>query len=407
MLRCKNLSKLILYFYIIFYSQSILAVFQSKTDDHLSLIFNQISVPEVLQLLASYKNLNLILSDGVSGAVSLHLQNVPWSQALDSILLMKGLTKRQQGSILMIGPNEELQNYNENLQNEQSLQNELILLHYAKAEEISEIIQNKSAGLLSDKGSVTVDARTNKIWINDFPKHINLIHQFLNGIDIPAKQILISARLVKIDQDFVNELGIKFSGKSINGSANKLSEIETLGHLGFSIATLGHSSALDVELAALAREGRAEIISKPELITANRQAAEIESGEEIPYQQGTSSGATNIAFKKAVLGLKVTPEITPENKIILSLKINQDQVSPLTVNGIPAINTQAIETKISVNNQETIVLGGIFEESKNSRVQSMPILGKVPLVGKLFSNKEIRNGKKELLVFLTTQILKE
>jgi type IV pilus assembly protein PilQ len=388
-------------------SVSSFATTESKKDDHLSLVFSQIPVAEVLQLLANYKNLNLILSDGVSGAVSLHLHNVPWSQALDSILVMKGLTKRQQGSILMIGPHEELQNYNENLQNAQSMQNEFMVLHYAKAAEVAEIIQNKSAGLLSDKGSVTVDVRTNKIWLNDFPKQINLIHQFLKGIDTPAKQILISARLVKIDQDFVNELGIKFSGRSINGSANKQSEMETLGHLGFSIATLAHSSALDVELAALAKEGHAEIISKPELITANHQTAEIESGEEIPYQQGTSSGATNIAFKKAVLGLKVTPEITPENKIILSLKINQDQVSPLTVNGIPAINTQAIETKISVNNQETIVLGGIFEESKNSRVQSVPVLGKVPLVGKLFSSKEIRNGKKELLVFMTTQILKE
>lgn len=378
------------------------------TNEKISLNFHDIPVRDLLELLAEFKHINLILSDEVRGSLTLRLENISWQQALDSILMMRNLGKNQQGSILIIGPIDQLASYSAAAKDSQNLTTQLIAVHYAKAVELGEMIQDTKNNLLSERGSLTVDPRTNTLWIKDTAERLEQVQQFLKAVDVPARQVSIAARIVTVDQDSLADLGIKFGTATISADdahGALPAVIDDPGHIRFSVARLGPTSVLDLEIAALAQEGRAEIISKPELITANRQSATIESGQEIPYQQGTSSGATNVAFKKAVLGLKVTPEISPENQIMLLLKVNQDQVSPLQVNGVPAINTQEIETQVRVHDGETIVLGGIFVDSKNNRVEHIPFLGKIPLVGALFANKETHNERKELLIFITPKIL--
>lgn len=373
-------------------------------NEILSFNFRDIQVRELLELLAEFKHLNLIISDDVDGTISLHLQQVSWSQALDAILAMRGLGKRQQGNILLIAKASQLAESAAQAQDAQSLSSELMTVYYAKAAELGEIMENKSSHLLSERGSISIDPRSNKIWVKDTPERLLQIRKFLRGMDIPAQQVHIAARIVNIDEDCINDLGIKF-GQQSSGGASGSANTMVPGHLNFAIAYLGAASVIDVELAALVQNGQAEIISKPELITENRQIAEIESGQEIPYQQGTSSGATNIAFKKAVLGLKVTPEITADHKILLSLKVNQDQVSPLTVNGVPAIQTQAIETRILVQDGQTLVLGGIIEQSQSNVVGRVPFLSAIPLLGRLFTNTEHHKVRKELLIFITPKVI--
>ncbi len=299
----------------------------------------------------------------------------------------------------------------ENLQF-QPLLTYLITLHYAKVADLAAVLQNKSSGLLSERGSVAFDTRTNQLWIKDTAEQMSGINQFLRAVDIPSKQVLIEARIVNVDEESAEELGLKFgtiSESSVNES-DQLNmdmplKIEDVGHFTVAVARLGDHTLLDLELSALEREGRAKIISSPQLMAANRQLASIESGQEIPYQEKTVSGDTSVAFKKAVLSLKFTPEITPENKILLNLTVNQDKVSPLTVEGVPAISTQQVQTQILVPNGQTIVLGGIYEQTNSKVVERIPFWGSIPGIGLLFTNKETRAERKELLVFVTPKIV--
>lgn len=383
-------------------------------ESNLSLNFKNIPVRDLLELLAQLKHLNLVISESVQGSLTVHLDNITWQQGLDTVLSMQGLAMRQEGKILFIAPAAEMVERDTERMAGEGLQTAFVAIHYAKAADLSALLQNKSDGLLSARGSLTVDERTNQLWIKDTPERLKQIRHFLQGVDVPAKQVQIAARIVNVDESSVEELGLKFGTRSNNSGAGKDNQelhmdmplaVNNVGHFTMAIAKLGEGTLLDLEISALEREGRARIISNPQLITANRKPAAIESGQEIPYQEKTSSGATSVMFKKAVLSLKVTPEITPENKILLSLAVNQDKVDELHVNGVPAINTQQVQSQILLNNGETIVLGGIYEQSNSQVVERIPFWGSIPVLGALFSNKETHVERKELLVFVTPKII--
>ncbi len=384
---------------------------ESKT---LSLNFRDIPVRDLLALLAQFAQMNLVLNDAVKGNVTIRLDDVTWRQALDTILDMENLGMRQEGKILLIAPTLDIAARESEQLSSTALKTELIRVRYARAADLSGLLQHKNAELLSQRGSVIVDERTNQLWVKDTPDRLIQIREFLKNVDIPVKQVQISARILNVDEQSVKELGIKFGTVASNeGSSASTDGLhmdmpltnDDVGHFTMAIANLGEGTLLDLEISALEREGRAHIISKPQLVTANRQAAVIESGQEIPYQEKTSSGATNTTFKKAVLSLKVTPEITLENKVLLNLMVNQDKVDTLTVDGMPAISTQQIQSQVLIGDGETIVVGGIYEEKGSDVAERIPFLSAIPGLGKLFTNKEKQSGRRELLIFVTPKIL--
>lgn len=383
-----------------------------KSEAYLTLNFDDVSVVELLELLAEFKGINLALSDEIKGNITLRLNHVRWEQALDTILTLQGLSKRWDNSVLFIAPEPALKNFSEQKLDIQPLETSLITAHYAKASDLAAQLQNSNHSLLSTHGHVIADVRTNALWIQDTPKNIHDIQKFVHALDIPVKQVSITAHVINIDEESMEELGLKFSTEQDNSQTDNGSlymdtplTIKDIGHFSLALAKLADNTLLNMELSALAREGRAEVISNPQLMTANQQTAIIESGQEIPYQENTSSGATNTAFKKAVLSLKVTPTILPNNKILLTLAVNQDNLSNLTVNGVPAISTQQIQTQVTVNHGETLVLGGIYEQTKNITSERIPFWSSIPLLGHLFSHKQSNHERKELLIFVTPSIV--
>lgn len=383
-----------------------------KTDLHgrrLSLNFEDIKIRTALQIIAEFTRLNIVTTDSVRGNLTLQLKDVPWEQALDIILQSHDLTKKQYDNILFIAPAAEISAREKSA----SLEHTLIPIHYGKASEIAALLKDKSHNLLSNRGNVTVDTRTNQLWIRDLPEHVTEIRQLIEQIDIPLRQVLIEAHIVNVNQNFERNLGIKFNfsrpkppteSANIDQKLNFNTPSNTSNN--FAFMRLADGILLDLELSAMESEGGGRVISRPRLLTTNQQAATIQAGEEIPYQEKTSSGATNVAFKKAVLSLRVTPQITPDNRVILKLNVNQDKRSPSKeVNGVPAIDTRQIETQVLVNNGQTLVLGGIYEETEHNKVQRVPFLGKLPIIGNVFQNTQKNLAKTELLVFITPRIV--
>ena len=404
----------------------------------ISLNFQDIPVRTVLQIIADYNEFNLITSDTVTGNITLRLDGVPWDQALDIILKVKGLDKRMQGNILMVAPSDELAAREaQSLQAQQQVE-ELALLHseyvqinYAKASEFADLIKNDDTSILSARGSVSVDERTNTLLIRDTAKSIEDIKRMVNILDIPVRQVIIEARMVTVKDQVGEELGIRWGvsdtqfNKSSNydyktsGSIEGYGSTPTIGDtlnvnlpaaagspsIAFQVARLASGTILDLELSAMEKENKGEIIASPRITTANQKEAYIEQGVEIPYQEAASSGATSTQFKKAVLSLTVTPHITPDDKIILDLVVTQDTISDITSGQAPAIDTQRIGTQVLVNNGETIVLGGIYQQAIISSVSKVPVLGDIPYLGWLFRNTSQFNEKKELLIFVTPRIV--
>jgi type IV pilus assembly protein PilQ len=299
----------------------------------------------------------------------------------------------------------------QNLEN-QNLVSALLVIKYGDADYISKLISAANSGFLSPSGMVSADPRTNAVWVKDDQVHVSQIKKFLRDIDVPAKQIEIEARIVNADEAFTRELGFKFgtvqagSNKDSNGLSLDTPLVQTgTGHFSFVIANLGHGSLLDMEISALESEGHAKVISSPKLVTLNRKAAHIEAGEDIPYQQRSGEGNTDIAFKKAVLGLKVTPEIISNTQIILNIAVNQDTVSTIQIEGVPAISTREIQTQVLVNDGQTLVLGGIYEESTSKNKVGIPYLSAIPYLGWLFTSVTNETQRKELLIFITPKIL--
>lgn len=409
------------------------------TGEKLTLQFQDMDLKAILHTLGDFAGINIVISDDVQGSMALNLVNVPWDQALDIILKSKGLGKRQEGNVMMIAPADiiaqrEQQELEANKQQEElaPLRTELIQINYAKAAEIAAILQaglgastdsaasSKPVGILSERGSVTIDQRTNTILVQDVATKLEDVRRLVGQLDIPVRQVLIEARIVTADDGFARDLGARFGVSDVmntgevNGDFNvNLPIANPAGSLGLSFARLQDGIVVDMELSALESENRGEVVASPKVITANQKEAYIKAGEEIPYQQssGGASGSTTIQFKEAVLELRVTPQITPDGNVILDLKIVQDtRGDALIFDGVaaaPAINTQEVGTQVLVKNGETIVLGGIFQHRTTYDESKVPLLGDIPLLGWLFKNTQREDTKQELLIFVTPKIIEQ
>lgn len=414
-------------------------VFMGK---RISLNFQDIQVRAVLQLLADFTQVNIVVSDAVVGNITLRLNNVPWDQALDIILSTQGLGKRQMGNVILIDKASafvarETEDMKAALAQKKlaPLRSELLQLNYAKASDIAVMLKDRTNSLLSERGTLSVDVRTNTIWLQDTGAQIEIIRTLVAQLDVPVRQVVIEARIVDVTKKCEIDLGIAWGiskPSHLSGTlegANQMAQgvspamvtpltkrlnldlpaTPTFGaqaaSVGLAVAKLGDGFLLDLELSALESVGNAEIIASPRLMTTNQQPAVISSGVDIPYQQSTSSGATAVAFKQAVLSLKVTPQITPDNKLLMDLYITQDADSGDRVNGVPIILTKSIQTNVLVNNGQTIVLGGIYKADKSNAIIRIPFLGTLPFVGHLFSSTRTKSDNEELLIFITPKII--
>lgn len=409
------------------------------TGRGISFSFQDIPVRTALQLIADYNEFNLITSDTVTGNITLRLDGVPWDQALSIILKVKGLDKRMQGNILMVAPADELAAREaQTLQAQQQVEelaplySEYVQINYAKALDFSELIKNEDTSILSPRGSVSVDERTNTLLIRDTAKSIKDIQRMVTILDVPVRQVVIEARMVTVNDDMDEELGIRWGVTNTDGESTtsgsltgvdvarggivpdlvdrlnvNLPVVSPAGSIAFQVAKLANGTILDLELSALEKEKKGEVIASPRITTANQKEAYIEQGVEIPYQEAASSGATSTQFRKAVLSLTVTPHITPDDKIILDLVVTQDSISELKVGFAPSINTQRIGTQVLADNGQTIVLGGIYQQEIISTVSKIPVLGDIPYLGWMFSSSSNNNRKKELLIFVTPRIVEE
>lgn len=422
--------------------------------EQLSLNFQNIEVRAVLQLLADFTGLNLVTSDTVQGNLTLRLKNVPWDQALDIILKTKGLAMRQNGNVMLVAPAAEIAAREKQelaaqkqLVELEPLYSEIIEINFAKASELAILLENDddeensgddTTGFLSNRGSVTVDERTNSLLLRDTASQLVQIHKLIEQLDIPIRQVLIESRIVIANDDFTKELGVRFGVTSANHAGNSIinrgvtsgslnatdqfnngDTIETqdslnvnmpvanpAGSIALALAKLPFGSFLDLELSAMQEEGDGEIVSSPRVITSNQKKATIEQGTEIPYQEASSSGATTVSFKKAVLKLDVTPQITPDDRIVMDLEVHKDEVGEIFL-GIPSIDTRNVKTQILVDNGETVVLGGVYEQKKTKSSRRVPFFGDLPYVGFLFKKNFNEDEKQELLIFVTPKIIKD
>lgn len=421
------------------------------TGEKLSLNFQNIEVRAVLQLIADFTGLNLVASDTVQGSITLRLQNVPWDQALDLVLKTKALGKRQMGSVLLIAPAEEIA-AREKIELEAVKQveelapliTEYMQLNYAKAADLAVLLTSEE-GLLSARGTAVVDERTNTLLMKDTASNLERVREALVLLDVPVRQVLIEARIVVANTNVGEEIGVQWGGASYknngdnfqtaggstqtvteanqilfdrasSGSSDQAISFPQANIVDFGVTNpaatslaLGYQTAdylLNLELAAIETDGNAEIVSQPRVITSDGQTAIIESGTEIPYREASSSGATSVSFRSAVLKLEVTPQITPDDRIIMDLIINQDSVGENTLAG-PAIDTNAVETQVLVDNGETVVLGGIFRSEEIKTINKTPFLGDLPLIGALFRYTNFSEEKSELLVFITPRLVKD
>jgi type IV pilus assembly protein PilQ len=427
---------------------------ETFSGERLSLNFQDIEVRAVLQLLADFTGLNLVTSDTVGGRITLRLKNVPWDQALDIILKTRGLSMRKNGNVVLIAPTEEIA-AREKLELESQkqieelapLRAEYIQLNYAKAKDIAKLLKSKGNELLTpERGNVTVDERTNTLLVRDTAAKLEDIGRMINRLDIPVRQVLIESRVVIANDDFAKDIGVRFGFNTefradgndltiggaqpghLGGTAGYAPGIEnpggstqealmvnlpqTLssgrgGGINFVLGKLG-SYLLQLELTAMQQEGKGEVVSSPRVITSDQHMATIKQGVEIPYQEASSSGATSVSFKEAVLKLEVTPHITPDDRVIMDLVINKDNPDfSRAVLGVPPVDTREIETSVLVDNGETVVLGGVFERTESFNTERIPFFGDLPYVGFLFKQQQRKDENKELLIFVTPKILKE
>ena len=413
----------------------------------ISLNFQDIPVRTVLQIIADFNNLNLVTTDSVSGNITLRLDGVPWEQALDIILKVRGLDKRLDNNILLVAPADEIAAREEQQLESRNqvadlapLYTEYLQINYAKASEVAALLSSESTKLLSPRGAVSVDERTNVLVVKDTADVIGNVKRMLDILDIPVKQVVIEARMVTIDDGFDEALGVRWGVTKTDGHGNgtsgtiegndgagnndgsstitrpgvedrlnvNLPVTNAAGTLAFQVARLANGTLLDLELSALEKESKAEIIASPRVTTANQKPALIEQGTEIPYVESSSSGATSVTFKKAVLSLKVTPQITPDNRVILDLTVTQDtkgETVPTGTGDAVSINAQSITTQVLVNNGETLVRGGIYEQTIENDVSKVRLLGDIPGLGYLFKKATSENKKRELLIFVTPRIV--
>ena len=416
--------------------------------EQLSLNFQNVEVRAVLQVIADFTGLNIITSDTVTGNLTLRLKDVPWDQALDIMLQAKGLGKRQIGNVIMIAPRDEIAAKEKlDLESRQQISDiepvhtESFQMNYQKADAMAKLLGDTNQKMLTKRGSVAIDVRTNTLFVRDTPTQLEEVRKLLEQIDVSVRQVMIEARIVEATDLFSRNLGARFGiqntnwnntgvsgaiagtqgsaalagGTPVGGTAPLNVNLPAAGvagvlggpaALGLSLIKINNGTLINLELSALEADSKGRIISSPRIVTADQVEATIEQGTEIPFQQATSSGATSISFKKAVLSLKVTPQITPDDNIIMDLNVNQDTVGVTTPAG-PSINTKRVDTQVLVENGGTVVIGGIFGRIESKSVNKVPLLGDIPVLGILFRNTAKTDDKTELMVFITPRILKD
>ncbi len=439
------------------------------TERLISLNFTNIETQELLQVISQFVGINFVVSNSVKGKMSIHLRKVPWEDALQVILKSQGLSMRRMDNVIYVAPLDELTKYElqalhskEDIQKAQPLSNMIIHLRYADAESVYKTIATSSTGtLLSDRGKVSFEKRSNSIWISDNARKLAAVREMVRRLDQPVKQVMIEARIVEIDQNYESEIGVRFGltnpNDRVSGTLNGANQILANGTVnggGFSNPTrpplisnasppplisgldgqeprlnfdmpslpgFGRAGSIavalakfgqtlvDMELSALEQEGKIQIVSSPRLVTSDLAPAYIQTGEQIPYQQATSSGATAVEFVQATLGLKVTPQLTPDHRVVLRLTVTNNQALPAVPlsgggSAIP-IATQEEQSVVLVNDKQTIVLGGVYTQNKQNIVTRIPFLGSLPVVGALFRHTAQQNNRTELLIFLTPHII--
>ena len=411
----------------------------SYSGEKLSLNFQDIDVRSVLQLIADFTNLNLVASDTVQGGITLRLQNVPWDQALDLVLKTKGLDKRKIGNVLLVAPADEIAaRERQELESQKQiaelapLRRELLQVNYAKAADIAKLFQSVTSAeaKIDERGSITVDERTNNIIAYQTQDRLDELRRIVAQLDIPVRQVMIEARIVEANVDYDKSLGVRWGGSIQNkgnwntsgvsngtsttigtpGSTSTNSPFVDMGTVGntsgIGIAFITDNVLLDLELTAMEKTGNGEIVSQPKVVTSDKETAKILKGTEIPYQEASSSGATSVSFKEASLSLEVTPQITPDNRIIMEVKVTKDEPDYLNkVQDVPPIKKNEVNAKVLVNDGETIVIGGVFSNTQSKVVDKVPFLGDVPYLGRLFRRDVVSEKKSELLVFLTPRIM--
>ncbi|MFJ3010496.1 type IV pilus secretin PilQ [Pseudomonas fluorescens] len=412
---------------------------QAYSGEKLSLNFQDIDVRSVLQLIADFTNLNLVASDTVQGGITLRLQNVPWDQALDLVLKTKGLDKRKIGNVLLVAPADEIAaRERQELESQKQiaelapLRRELLQVNYAKAADIAKLFQSVTSAeaKIDERGSITVDERTNNIIAYQTQDRLDELRRIVAQLDIPVRQVMIEARIVEANVDYDKSLGVRWGGSIQNkgnwntsgvsngtsttigtpGSTSTNSPFVDMGTIGntsgIGIAFITDNVLLDLELTAMEKTGNGEIVSQPKVVTSDKETAKILKGTEIPYQEASSSGATSVSFKEASLSLEVTPQITPDNRIIMEVKVTKDEPDYLNkVQDVPPIKKNEVNAKVLVNDGETIVIGGVFSNPQRKVVDKVPFLGDVPYLGRLFRRDVVSENKSELLVFLTPRIM--
>jgi type IV pilus assembly protein PilQ len=423
----------------------------SYIGEKLSLNFQDIDVRSVLQLIADFTDLNLVASDTVAGNITLRLQNVPWDQALDLVLKTKGLDKRKVGNVLLVAPADEIAaRERQELESKKQvadlapLRRELIQVNYAKASDMAKLFQSVTSadGAAAERGSITVDDRTNSIIAYQTQERLDELRRIIAQLDVAVRQVMIEARIVEANVDYDKALGVRWGGSSrssnwsvygkdgaqsfdegsvflpgtdtIGGSTLEngvapvpFVDMGVLGSTsGIGIGFLTDNVVLDLQLSAMEKTGNGEVISQPKVVTSDKETAKILKGSEIPYQEASSSGASTTSFKEAALSLEVTPQITPDNRIIMEVKVTKDAPDfSRALNGVPPINKNEVNAKVLVSDGETIVLGGVFSNTQTKGVEKVPFLGDVPYLGRLFRRDIVQDNKSELLIFLTPRIM--
>ncbi|TLX54107.1 type IV pilus secretin PilQ [Stutzerimonas nosocomialis] len=422
------------------------------SGEKLSLNFQDIDVRSVLQLIADFTDLNLVASDTVQGNITLRLQNVPWDQALDLVLKTKGLDKRQVGNVLLVAPADEIAaRERQELEAKRQiaelapLRREVVQVNYAKASDIAKLFQTvtTSAGQADDRGSIAVDDRTNNIIAYQTQERLDELRRIVTQLDIPVRQVMIEARIVEANVDYDKALGVRWGGWLTPGNSRVYGKdgatsfddngfplwpgTDTVGDVklsdglapvpfvdmgvanstaGFGVGFITNNLILDLQLSAMEKTGNGEIVSQPKVMTADKETAKILRGSEIPYQEASSSGATSTSFKEAALSLEVTPQITPDNRVILEVKVTKDAADfNRAVNGVPPISKNEVNAKVLVADGETVVIGGVFSNTQTQAVDKVPFLGDLPYLGRLFRRDIVSDAKSELLIFLTPRIL--
>lgn len=428
--------------------------------EKLSLNFQNVEVRAVLQVIADFTGLNIVTSDTVGGSLTLRLKDVPWDQALDIILQSKGLSKRKNGNVVVIAPADELATKeklaleaSQQISELEPLRTESFVLSYAKASDVRALLADKDQKILSKRGSATVDPRTNTLFVQDVPIRLEEARRLISQLDVPVRQVQIEARIVIADDKFGRQLGARFGQQTgwqtgnvnIGSSGTTTNTVNTLsnnaisagsggivsgnrpptgggaqpeqfnvnlpvigaaGQLALSFLNLGNGNIVNIELSALEADNRGKVVSNPRVITADKKKATISQGTEIPYRTASASGATTIAFKPAVLELAVTPQITPDDKIIMDLEVKKDSIGQV-FDGVPSIDAKRVNTQVLVENGDTVVLGGIFEQTSRTDTTKVPVLGDLPFVGALFRRTQKQEDKTELLIFITPKIIKD